>query len=213
VLCFNEFDQVLDYPQLAYEVLPLLQSWYEAAKHNAGLQKLRVVLAYATDLCVPLRLSQTSLANVGLPVELPEFNPTQIQALAQQYGLNWHSEQVQRLMAVVEGHPYLVQLALYHLWNQDITLEQLLQSAPTPSGIYSHHLRHCLTLLHNHPDLRAAFQQVLGKEGYTDPDPLVSCKLHSLGLVKLEGNEMKVRCMLYRLYFQSQLPLEGSLAC
>ena len=89
-------------------------------------------------------------------------------------------------------------------------LEQLLQEAPTSSGIYSNHLRHCLTLLHTHPDLRAAFQQVLVRESYTDPDPLVSCKLYSLGLVKLEGDEMKIRCALYRLYFQSQLPLEGT---
>ncbi|NJO79737.1 MAG: hypothetical protein HC827_15315 [Cyanobacteria bacterium RM1_2_2] len=213
ILCFNEFDQVLDYPQLAYEVLPLLQSWYEAAKQNAGLQKLRVVLAYATDLCVPLRISQTSLANVGLPIELPEFNPTQVQTLAQQYGFSWQSGQVQQIMAMVGGNPYLVQLAVYHLWSQNITLEQLLQEAPNPSGVYSHHLRHCLTLLHTHADLRAAFQQVLMREGYTDPDPLVSCKLHSLGLVKLDGNEMKISCPLYRLYFQAQLPLEGSINC
>lgn len=214
VLCFNEFDQVLDYPQLAYEVLPLLQSWYEVAKQSAVLQKLRMVLAYATDLCVPLRLSQTSLANVGLPVELSELSPSQVYSLAQQYGLNWSSTQpVQQLMSMVDGHPYLVQLALYHLWQQDVTLEQLLQEAPTPTGIYSPHLRHCLTLLHNHPDLRAAFQQVLVKERYTDPDSLVACKLHSLGLVRLEGNEMKARCALYRLYFQEQLPLEGSLSC
>lgn len=214
VLCFNEFDQVLDYPQLAYEVLPLLQSWYEVAKQNTILQKLRVVLAYATDLCVPLRLSQTSLANVGLPVELPEFSASQVQCLAQQYGLNWVDLQpVQQLMSLVGGHPYLIQLALYRLWSQDVTLEQLLQEAATPTGIYGSHLRYCLTLLHTYPDLRAAFQQVLAQERYTDPDPLVACKLHSLGLVRLEGNEMKARCLLYCLYFQVQLPLEGMLSC
>ncbi len=40
------------------------------------------------------------------------------------------------------GHPYLVRIALYHLAQEQITLEELLQQAPTQGGIYGNILRH-----------------------------------------------------------------------
>jgi transcriptional regulator with XRE-family HTH domain len=86
--------------------------------------------------------------NVGLPVQLNTFSKEQVQQLAQRYGLDWEEgEEARQLMDMVEGHPALVQIALYHLSRGEITLAQLLATAPTSTGIYSHHLqRHLITM-------------------------------------------------------------------
>jgi hypothetical protein len=61
------------------------------------------------------------------------------------------SEEASQLMDMVGGHPALVQIALYHLSRGELTLAQVLATAPTSTGIYSHHLqRHMITLQEQH---------------------------------------------------------------
>jgi hypothetical protein len=50
--------------------------------------------------------------NVGLPIELPEFDQAQVLDLARQHGWDWDESQGVDLMAMVGGHPYLVRMAL-----------------------------------------------------------------------------------------------------
>lgn len=120
VLALNEVNRVFEYPEIAQDFLPLLRFWYEKAKREEIWQKLRLVVAYSTEAYVPLNLSQSPF-NVGLPLELPPFKQEQVQELARRYGLNWTDGAGKRyaasLQEMVGGHPYLVQLALYHLVN------------------------------------------------------------------------------------------------
>jgi hypothetical protein len=217
VLLLNEFDWVLEHPKLSQELLPLLLSWYEEAKRIESLKQLRMVLAYSTDSYIFSRLNQFPLNGfnyIGLPIELPELNLSQIQQLAQQYGLNWTSSKpAQQLMDLVGGHPYLVQLALYHLWSGDVTLEQLIKEAPTSAGIYNHYLQSCLAMLRSDPKLALALKHILHAHTSAQGDRRLIHKLENLGLVKIEGNQIKLRCKLYQSYFISQLPLFESSNC
>jgi hypothetical protein len=121
-------------------------------------------------------------------------------------------------MAVVGGHPYLVNVALYHLCRGEMTLEELLQAAPTPAGIYSHHLLSYLTMLRDEPQLASALQQIVMADGSVRldaiaqsilPSAIVAYKLESMGLIQLDGNRAYPSCELYRLYFRSQLGQEN----
>lgn len=208
-LALNEFDEILEYPILCREFLALLQSWHESAKQVEALQKLRLVLAYSMDICVPLKLSHSPFNNSGLPIELPELRPVQVQQLAQQYGLNWDELEVQRLMSLTSGHPYLVQLALYHLWAKEVTLEQLLHNPIAPFSIYRQHLQSYLAVLWASPNLALAFKQILqtsrGTYRGTTIDPLLIAQLESLGLIKVEQTMIMASCYLYQQYFSIQL--------
>jgi hypothetical protein len=205
VLVLNEVNRLFEYPQLAQEFLPLLRSWHEEAKHVKALQKLRLLVAYSTEVYVPLHIEQSPF-NVGLPLKLPRFNLTQVQELAQRHGLNWSGDsQAKNLVAMVGGHPYLIRLALYHLRTQNITLKQLLQEAPTISGIYNNHLQNYLLTLQKESELaKALYQVVTTTEGVRLP-PTIAYKLDSMGLVLLKGNEVLPSCDLYRLYFKELL--------
>jgi hypothetical protein len=106
---------------------------------------------------------------------------------------------------MVGGHPYLVQRAIYYLSRQEITLEELLQTAYTESGIYSDHLRgHLLNLLEQ-PELVTAMQRVVDATTPVQLEPMQAFKLESLGLVRLEGNNVKPWCNLYAQYFRERL--------
>ncbi|MBD2463592.1 AAA-like domain-containing protein [Oscillatoria sp. FACHB-1407] len=203
LLVLNEINKVFEYPQIAEEFLPLLRSWHEEAKYNSTFQKLRLIVAHSTEVYIPLHIEQSPF-NVGLPLKLQLFNLNQVHDLAQRHGLEWNETNSVALMEMVGGHPYLLRLAFYYLAHQTMTLEQLLQTAPTLSGIYANYLRDRTLLLQQHPELLTAFQQIIKtNEGVHLAQPL-TYKLNSMGLVTLQGNHVVPTCNLYRLYFSEQ---------
>jgi diguanylate cyclase (GGDEF)-like protein len=204
VLALNEVNRIFEYPEIVRDFLPMLRFWYEQARVVQAWQKLRLVLAHSTEIYVPLKLEQSPF-NVGIAIVLPQFSLEQVQDLAQRYRLDWTEEQLAQLLAIVGGHPYLVRLALYHLARQELTLEQLLQTAPLPTGIYSRHLYSHLAMLQEEPELASALQEVVKASEDVELNAIAAYKLESMGLVKLEGNCAKPSCELYRLYFREQL--------
>lgn len=163
-----------------------------------------MVVAHSTEVYIPLNVNQSPF-NVGLPVELIAFSTDQVQGLAQRYGLNWTDQKTTQLMDLVGGSPYLIQLALYHLWHQDVTLEQLLQPETTATGIFSDHLRRQLWTLQQNPDLGNAFSKVVAASAPVELGLVQAFQLQSLGLVHLQGNQAVPGCELYTHYFRDRL--------
>jgi hypothetical protein len=86
------------------------------------------------------------------------------------------------------------------LQNGELTLDELLQTAPTQAGIYSSDLRRHWQVLQTYPALMTALQTVIQAESAA-LDPLLAYKLESMGLVQLQANQARVSCELYRRYF------------
>jgi len=205
VLSFNELNLVFEYPQLVQEFLPLLRCWHEKAQYNYVWQKLRLIVDYSTDIYVPLNLNLSPF-NIGLPINLPEFTHKQIEELAARYGLNWQQgNQAEKLMEIIGGQPTLINIALYHLSQQELTLEQLLEEASTERGIYRHHLREKLDDLQKNPDLVLEFAKIITSKTGLNLSPTVAYKLESIGLVKLTSDGVILSRELYRPYFSQYL--------
>jgi len=205
VLALNEVNQIFEYPTIARDFLPMLRFWYEIAQQLENWQKLRMIVAHTTESYVPLHINQSPF-NVGLAIALPHFTSSQVEDLAKRYGLNWEDiTYTQQLMEMVGGHPYLINLALYYLCQQEITLSQLLEKAITQTGIYSNHLRSHLLTLRQQPELAAALSKVIDSDSSVEIDAIIAYKLESMGLIKLDGNLSRPSCELYRLYFQENL--------
>lgn len=208
VLGLDEVDRVFQYPNIADDFFGLLRAWYEEAGYSDTdsvlWEKLRLVVVHSTEVYIPLNVNQSPF-NVGLPIELSEFSQQQVCDLAIRHGLNWQASQLNKLMSIVGGHPYLVRLALYHIAQQQLTLEELAVIAPTEAGIYGDHLRRHLWNLQENPDLAAAFAKVVTASQPVELESVLAFKLHSLGLVQLRGNEVKPRFELYREYFRDRL--------
>ncbi len=201
VLALDEVNRLFEHPHVAKDVLPLFRSWYEEAKKQLIWHKLRLIIVHSTEIYVPLQLKQSPF-NVGLPIELKCFSLEQVQQLAGCYGLNWtDSKEASQLMALVEGHPALVHLAIYSLSRGEITFEQLLETAPTSTGIYSHHLQRHQATLQEQPELAQAFVNFISANDSMPLDPILTYKLSSMGLIKHLGNKVILGCELYQQYF------------
>jgi AAA-like domain len=204
VIALDEIDTVFPYPDLAEDFLALLREWHEEATIQESWRKLRLVIANSTEAYISLNIHQSPF-NVGLPLRLRPFDRQQIQTLAQLHGLNWTVEETKSLTAMVGGHPYLIRLALYHLARQEVTLQQLLQDAPTHAGVYSDYLRRCLGNLQQQPELASALKQVVDTQNPVQLESVAVYQLDSMGLVQLNGDRVTPSCELYRQYFNTNL--------
>ena len=208
VLGLDEVDMVFPHREIADGFFALVRSWYESARYgdfsSELWEKLRLVVVHSTEVYVPLNMNQSPF-NVGKNVELPEFTFDQAMDLAQRYDLSSSASLVEQVIRLVGGHPYLVRKALYHLRRQDLSLNQLTETAHTEAGVYNDHLRRHLLNLQDYPDLANALRQVVQKSRPVEIDAESAFKLESMGLVTLEGNEAIPRCDVYRQYFRDHL--------
>jgi hypothetical protein len=204
VLALDEVDRVFQSADVAQGFFSMLRIWHEEAKTVELWEQLRLIVAHSTEDYGRLDINQSPF-NVGLPVELGEFVPVQVMALADVHQLSWSLTEVNQLMALVGGHPYLVRLALYYLACQDLSLDQLLSEATTNSSIYEDHLRRHLVTLNQQPELMFAFQQVVASPEPVSLSTMYVYKLYSMGLIKRQGDQVIPRCELYRQYFRDHL--------
>jgi hypothetical protein len=159
------------------------------------------VVVHSTEIYIPLQINQSPF-NVGLPIQLHNFSQVEVQQLARSYGVDWEDGVAARqLMDLVGGHPALVNLALYHLSREDMTLAQLLKTAPTTSGIYQHHLQRHWVRLESQPELLLALNAVMNATEPISLEPIVAYKLSSMGSIELCDDRAIPSCELYRLFF------------
>ncbi|MGK7925312.1 MAG: AAA-like domain-containing protein [Spirulina sp.] len=203
VLAFDEVNEIIEHLEIAREFLSLLRFWHEKTKADPLWQKLRLVMVHSTEIYIPLDINQSPL-NIGIRVELQPFTTEQVQELAQRHGLALDTKQIAHLMRLLAGHPYLIRLSLYRLARGEVTFEELLETAPTDTGIYRDYLHRCLWYFQQNPLLFEAFQQAIDSYLPIALDQVDAFKLHSMGLVHLNGNEVTVSCDLYRDYFRER---------
>jgi hypothetical protein len=202
-LGLDEVDLVYQHREIASDFFGLLRAWHEEAKNGGIWKKLRLIIAHSTEVYIPMNINQSPF-NVGLSIELPEFNVEQVQDLTRRHGLNWSSTQIEKLMTMVGGHPYLVRVALYRIARKNITLEELLEVAPTDAGPFGDHLRRHWWNLKQHPDLAMAMKQIVATSTPVQLEPIQAFKLKSMGLVELENNNVLPRFNLYHEYFRER---------
>jgi transcriptional regulator with XRE-family HTH domain len=203
-LGLDECDRLFESPEIADDFFGLLRALHEEAKRRDIWKKFRLIVVHSTEVYIPLDVNKSPF-NVGLPIELPEFNVQQVQDLAKRHGLNWSGNQVAELMGLVGGHPYLVRLGIYHISRQDVSLNQLVKFPATEAGIYSDHLRRHLWNLEKYSELMEGMREVTSVSQPVRLRSELGFKLNSMGLVKLEGNHCIPRCRLYQEYFGDRL--------
>jgi serine/threonine-protein kinase len=205
VLCLDEVDRVFPHREVAFDFFGLLRAWHEQGKIRNIWKRLRLIVAHSTEVYVPLNINESPF-NVGLPIELPEFTPEQVQDLAHRHGLNWTGVQVQQLMNIVGGHPYLVEQAISQLKvRSNLSFDQLLETSATEAGIYGNHLRRYWRVIQQHPEFLEALDKIVTATRSVRLESMQAYKLHSMGLVHLQGNEVALRCNLYRQYFGDRI--------
>lgn len=206
VLGLDDVDILFQYSDLADDFFGLLRSWHEEAKNKDIWKKLRLIVVHSTEVYIPLNINKSPF-NVGLPIELPLLTSEQVLNLTHLHQLDWSIQKVEKLLSFLGGNPYLIRLALYHIWHQDTTLEELLTISPmSDNNIYRNHLtRQLWNLQQQNSELEEAFAQVVMSSKPVELKLRQALQLQSFGLVRFEkkDNTVSASCELYRQYFQA----------
>jgi hypothetical protein len=208
VLAIDTVHHLMDYPHIASHFFSMLRSWYEKARVRAEWQNLRLIMTYVNELDLPLPLHQSPF-NVGLRLQVPSLTLQQVVDLTNRdiyhhLGVN-EAAQLAPLFALIEGQPYLWQLALYWLRSGELSLTPLIEQAPTNQGIYYDYLRYVKIKLQRDATLIEAVQRMLAAAEPIALEESVTERLHELGLTRLDGPKATFACDLYRQYFATYL--------
>ncbi len=139
----------------------MLRSWHDkgADPQKQQWQKIRQLIVYSSENYGELDFSRSPF-NVGRPYELKEFTESNVVELAIKYGLNWERERVIKLMSLVAGHPYLINLALYHFGaDRSLTLEKFLNTNEIQD-----HLRSLTSYFARDSELKLALKKAIGSD-------------------------------------------------
>src|SRR5262249_39049533 len=109
----------------------------------------------------------------------------------------------QQLMALLNGHPYLVRRALYLIASQRSTTAQLFAAASNDRGPFGDHLRYHLFRIYDKQDLVDGLKKVITNNDCEDEH--IFFRLRGAGLVRRDGKAVVPRCQLYANYFREHL--------
>lgn len=183
----------------AVDVFGLFRSWHNrrALDPAASWGRLTLAIAYATEAHLLIADVNQSPFNVGIRVALEDFTAEDVMTLNERYGsLLDGAAAVARLMALVGGHPYLLQCVFSEV-RRGATLDRVEDDARREDGSLGEHLRRLRAVLQLEPALEQAMAAVV-KQGRC-PDRDTFYRLRSGGLILgASPADARPRCGLYR---------------
>jgi DNA-binding Xre family transcriptional regulator len=202
LLCLDNLERIYKHTAIRDDFLSLLRSWYD--QKNPHWSNWRMILSYVFP--VEIEDKNRSPFNVGEMVELLELTQPQIQNLVNLHGIeDWDNGHVANLMELVEGHPFLIRLALYEVARGRTDLQTILTTAACTNGLYREHLERYFRYLERKPELKQIMKDVVRENR---PLPIYSILLPQLndsGLIKINGDLVEPTNQLYKSYFLKRL--------
>jgi hypothetical protein len=193
--------------KLGSEVFGLFRSWHNgrATEPDSPLRNLTLVMSYATEPHLFIKDLNQSPFNVGVQIELRDFNVEEVKWLNERYGAPVKSDDdMERLGRLVGGHPFLTRRALEEMALHGATMEDLERAGRTDDGPFADHLRRLLALLHEAEDVREAICALL--RGAPCPNIDAFFRLRSAGIISGNAHETAViRCGLYETFLRRHL--------
>ena len=177
----------------------MLRSWHNDRAYKPRWKQLDLALVTSTEPYQLIENLNQSPFNVGEICELMDFSASQVADLNARHGSPLSVSDLEALMGLLGGHPYLTRRALYLAASDRITPGDLLQRATEDRGPFGDHLRYHLFRLHGQEDLIRCFKLAL--RGRSVSDEALFWRLRGAGLVRREDGSVVPRCKLYGDYF------------
>src|SRR5439155_1555272 len=143
VLIMDEVDRVFAFENYRNDFFSLIRSWHNkrAMIKSQAWKKLNIVLSYSTEAFLFITVLNQSPFNVGSDYTLTDFDRSQVERLNWQHGSPIQTTQeMDSIMELLQGHPFLVRKALYTRAVQKLSVDELLKRAYDDDGPFSDHL-------------------------------------------------------------------------
>lgn len=202
-LAMDEADQLMDV-SFKDEFFSLVRSWDTRRAYDEPWGKLGLAMVISTHPHLLISDYRQSPFNVGLRIQLNDFNLDQVSRLNVLHGSALDDEEILEMMNLLGGHPFLTRQAFYTLRHEKITWSELTKIAVGEQSPFNSHLHFYLWQLRNRPELVSGMREIIRQQMCSDE--VVLYRLVSAGLIKVgPNNSCVVRCWLYEDYFRKTL--------
>jgi DNA-binding SARP family transcriptional activator len=183
----------------------LVRSWHNrrALDPEGPWKRLSLLISYATEAHLFIKDLNQSPFNVGVRVNLRDFDEAEVADLGTRYGdfVARHSNEVYE---ITRGHPFLARRAFGFL-QSGRRIEELRALAPKEEGPFGDHLKRILTAIQMEPETIAEVRRLL-QEGKV-ANPSVAERLIAGGLLAGHAaKEPEFRIPAYKLYLSLAVP-------
>ena len=196
----DEVDRVFSCPYKS-DFFGLLRSWHNrrAMEVDSAWSNLTVAVTYATEAHAFIEDLNQSPFNVGIALELNDFDLKQVAELNRMHGNPLKNiADLQELFSLIGGHPYLLRRGLNAL-SAGMSLADLISTATNDHGPFADHLRRLGALMDNSSEARAGLQGLLA--GRRLSSHIEFYRLRSAGVVVGSSlADARIRCGLYQRY-------------
>ncbi len=199
ILALDELDRVLVSP-FRDNFFGMLRAWHNYRARDENFAKLSLLLSSSTEPYLFIDNPNQSPFNVAEVITLQDFTGAEVAELNRRHHSPLNQEQVEVLMDLVGGHPFLTRLALYQLATGKIDWETLLSRAIEDNGPFGENLRYYLARINRKPELGQALRDICRHRQFADNQ--IFQRLKGAGLVKRVGGQVVFRNQLYARYFE-----------
>ncbi len=201
---FDEADRVFNFPYRD-DFFATLRGWHNLRAIREHWRRFNLVIAHSTEPYLWIQDINQSPFNVGYPIRLTDFNFDQVAELNLKHGTPLKtSDEIQQLLILLGGQPFLVRLALYLLATNRWSLAELQNLMTDDFGPFGDHLRRFVWGLQRNPALKESLRQILRHQKCDDEMHFL--RLRAVGLIKGEARDaVAMRCQLYEQYFKNHL--------
>ncbi len=202
VLVMDEVDRML-LSMFYSDFFGMLRSWHNSRRAGSEWQQLDLLLVISTEPYLLINDLDQSPFNVGEVIRLGDFSREQVAELNVRHGGPFSAAELDRLQALLNGHPYLTRQAMYRVAIGEYTAERLFDQAASETGPFGDHLRRHITRFADRPELARALRQIVLH--HTCADDTLFYRLNGAGLARREDNKVVSRCGLYAQFFRERL--------
>lgn len=183
----------------------MLRSWHNGRANPTTpvWKQLDLVLVTSTEPYQLIEDLNQSPFNVGEVINLDDFTAAQVHDLNERHGAPLNDADAQRLLQLLNGHPYLTRRALYLIATDRLSVNDLFTHATDDRGPFGDHLRYHLFRMHDKAELIKGMCSAMKQ--HTCDNEETFFRLRGAGLVKRVGSKVEPRCQLYADFFREHL--------
>jgi hypothetical protein len=204
VLAIDNMDRLFTFPKIADNVCRLWRSWYGGG--NGKIKNNMIMIVTHSTVNYPnFNIDSSHLFGIGHVANLSDWEVPQVKSITQQYNLNLSVTEIEQLMSLIGGHPYLVRKAVEYLYKTQKTVADLLKIATDKDSPFYLYLNQILRHLEKLPELCNIYNQII-QGSLKRLSSTSEYHLDSMGLIKTtKEGKILPKYLLYYNYFFAHL--------
>lgn len=202
VFALDEADALLT-TTFSQHFFGMIRAWHNRRAMAPEWEKFNIALVISTEPYLLIDDINQSPFNVGLKLDLADFDMNQFSQLNIQHGSPLDNAAITQAFNLLNGQPYLTRKLLYLLTTKQQSWDQILEQALLDNGPFGDHLRRLNWSLRAQPKLHQTLLEIIRTRKSSDEDVLF--RLQKAGLATQNGDVVNCRCGLYEQYFEQKL--------